>query len=227
MGVKPDGIVGHSTGEMGCAYADGCLTAEQTMKLAYHRGATILAGGLDWGAMAAIGLSWEEVKARLPEGLTAACHNAAESVTVSGEKSLVDAFVEKLAAEGIFARSVNSAGVPFHSPAMQTIKPALAKAFGSVITDGGKPRSPRWVSSSIAEAEWDDELAETSSAEYHVNNTMSPVLFHEALSKVRRRRRLKPSRSRRTRSSSSWRRTRSCRRCSSARYPTTARRWAS
>jgi len=40
MGVQPDGIIGHSTGEMACAYADGCLTLEQTMKLAYWRGAS-------------------------------------------------------------------------------------------------------------------------------------------------------------------------------------------
>lgn len=38
----PDGILGHSTGEMGCGYADGALTREQTMKLAYHRGTTIM-----------------------------------------------------------------------------------------------------------------------------------------------------------------------------------------
>jgi hypothetical protein len=30
------------SGEMGCGYADGALTAEQTMKLAYHRGTSIM-----------------------------------------------------------------------------------------------------------------------------------------------------------------------------------------
>lgn len=41
-GVTPDGIIGHSTGEMGCGYADGGITREQTMRLAYHRGTTMM-----------------------------------------------------------------------------------------------------------------------------------------------------------------------------------------
>ena len=36
--IKPDGIVGHSVGELGCAYADGCLTADETVLAAYWRG---------------------------------------------------------------------------------------------------------------------------------------------------------------------------------------------
>ena len=35
IGIKPDGIVGHSLGEVGCGYADGCLTAEGAVLAAY------------------------------------------------------------------------------------------------------------------------------------------------------------------------------------------------
>ena len=45
-------------------------------------------------------------------------------------------------------------------------------------------RTPRWVSSSIPEDRWDSELAKYSSADYHVNNLVSPVLFQEALQHV-------------------------------------------
>lgn len=38
VGITPDGIVGHSVGEVGCAYADGCFTAEQTILAAFSRG---------------------------------------------------------------------------------------------------------------------------------------------------------------------------------------------
>jgi fatty acid synthase len=69
LGVEPDGIVGHSTGEMCCGYADGCLTREQTMLLAYYRGHTIINSDLSGtGAMAAIGLTWDETKKRMPAG---------------------------------------------------------------------------------------------------------------------------------------------------------------
>lgn len=62
LGIKPDGIVGHSVGELGCAYADGCFTAEQTVLCAYWRGRSILDSKLKTGMMAAVGLSWEDTK---------------------------------------------------------------------------------------------------------------------------------------------------------------------
>lgn len=45
-------------------------------------------------------------------------------------------------------------------------------------------RSSRWISTSIPQSEWESPLAMYSSADYHVNNLVSPVLFHEGLSMV-------------------------------------------
>lgn len=47
-----------------------------------------------------------------------------------------------------------------------------------------KTRSSQWISSSVPESEWSTPLAEKNSAEYYVNNTLSPVLFHEAVRKI-------------------------------------------
>lgn len=47
-----------------------------------------------------------------------------------------------------------------------------------------KPRTARWISTSIPQADWESPLALYSSAEYHVNNLVSPVLFQEGLSLV-------------------------------------------
>jgi len=47
-----------------------------------------------------------------------------------------------------------------------------------------RARSDRWISSSIAESDWSKELAQYSSADYFVNNLVSPVLFHEATKHV-------------------------------------------
>jgi fatty acid synthase len=55
VGIHPDGILGHSVGELGCAYADGAFTAEQTVLAAYWRGRCILESKLPHGAMAAVG----------------------------------------------------------------------------------------------------------------------------------------------------------------------------
>jgi acyl transferase domain-containing protein len=35
-GIKPDALIGISTGELTCAYIDGVVTAEQVMQVAYH-----------------------------------------------------------------------------------------------------------------------------------------------------------------------------------------------
>jgi fatty acid synthase len=60
LGMVPDGMVGHSVGELGCAYADGCFTLEQTVLAAYWRGRSIIETKLIKGQMAAVGLTWEE-----------------------------------------------------------------------------------------------------------------------------------------------------------------------
>jgi fatty acid synthase len=55
LGIKPQGILGHSVGELGCAYADGCLTAEETVLAAYWRGRCVAEAKLPPGGMAAVG----------------------------------------------------------------------------------------------------------------------------------------------------------------------------
>ncbi|XP_050680853.1 fatty acid synthase-like isoform X2 [Leptidea sinapis] len=183
VGVKPAGIVGHSVGEIGCAYADETLSREQAVLAAYWRGRSIVDAKLAAGAMAAVGLSWEECAARCPPDVVPACHNAADSVTVSGPTDSVAAFVAALDAEGVFARRVNSSGVAFHSKYIAAAAPLLRRSLERVIPEP-KPRSERWVSSSLPRDQWGSKLAKLSDAAYHVNNLLSPVRFAEALDAV-------------------------------------------
>lgn len=183
VGITPDGIVGHSVGELGCAYADGCFTAEQTVLAAYARGRAILESKLPPGAMAAVGLSWEECKARCPSDVFPACHNAKDSVSISGPVSSIQKFVEQLKSEGIFAKEVKSSGQAFHSKYIAEAGPKLKSFLEKIITTP-KPRTDRWVSSSIPERDWNKSVAQTSSVEYHVNNLLSPVLFQEAIAHI-------------------------------------------
>lgn len=41
-------------------------------------------------------------------------------------------------------------------------------------------RTEKWISSSVPKDQWDQEKNQLSSAEYHTNNLLSPVLFEEA-----------------------------------------------
>ncbi|XP_038206276.1 fatty acid synthase-like [Zerene cesonia] len=182
-GVEPDGIVGHSVGEIGCAYADGTLTGEQAVLAAYWRGRSIVDAKLPPGAMAAVGLSWEQAAARCPPDVVPACHNAADSVTVSGPVESVEKLVSELSGAGVFARRVNSSGVAFHSKYIASAAPLLRRSLERVIPQP-KPRSARWVSSSLPRDQWGSDIAKLSDAAYHVNNLLSPVRFAEALREV-------------------------------------------
>lgn len=180
VGLQPDGIIGHSLGEVACGYADGCLSQEEAVLSAYWRGQCIKDAHLPSGAMAAVGLSWEECKQRCPPGIVPACHNSVDTVTISGPLAPMAEFVQQLKQEGVFAKEVRTGGLAFHSYFMDAIAPTLLEQLKKVIREP-RPRSARWLSTSIPEAEWQGSLARTSSAEYNVNNLVSPVLFQEAL----------------------------------------------
>ncbi|KAF6215593.1 hypothetical protein GE061_010349 [Apolygus lucorum] len=138
LGVSPDGILGHSAGELACAYADGGFTPEETVLAAHSRGLAIKSCNVKGGAMAAIaGLTWEQVKAKLPANVYAACHNSKDSVTISGKEEDVQAVVKKFEAEGITARSVNSSGIAFHSPYVALASPALVDSIKKVSVKSG------------------------------------------------------------------------------------------
>uniref|UniRef100_A0A1I8NSS5 Fatty acid synthase n=1 Tax=Stomoxys calcitrans TaxID=35570 RepID=A0A1I8NSS5_STOCA len=183
LGIKPDGIMGHSVGELGCAYADGCFTPEQTVLAAYWRGKSIQETKLAAGKMAAIGLDWEEAHKRMPSDCFPVCHNSVDNCTISGPEKSIDALVEKLSAEGIFAKAVKSSGYAFHSKYIADAGPKLRKSLEKIIPNA-KNRTPRWVSTSIPEAAWNTPVAKQSSAAYHVNNLLSPVLFYEGLQHI-------------------------------------------
>ncbi|XP_030317388.1 fatty acid synthase [Calypte anna] len=182
-GLQPDGILGHSVGELACGYADNCLSHEEAILAAYWRGRCVKEAKLPPGGMAAVGLTWEECKQQCPPNVVPACHNSEDTVTISGPLATVSEFVAKLKKAGVFAKEVRSAGVAFHSHYMASIAPVLLSALKKVIPHP-KPRSARWISTSIPESQWQSDLAKYSSAEYHVNNLVSPVLFHEGLKHI-------------------------------------------
>ena len=183
LNIVPDGIVGHSVGELGCAYADGVFDPEQMLLAAYWRGKCVADAKLPRGLMAAVGLSWEEAERRCPKGVVPACHNSADSVTISGEYDATLKFLNELRAENVFAREVKSSDISFHSYYMEAIAPTILDKLKKVIP---KPRlrSSKWISSSVPESRWDEDLARYSAPAYYVNNLTSPVLFQEAIQHV-------------------------------------------
>ncbi|XP_063541437.1 fatty acid synthase-like isoform X1 [Cydia strobilella] len=179
LGIEPDHIIGHSVGELGCAYADGCFTAEQMILAAYYRGKASVETPFIKGSMAAVGLGYKQMKTMCPHEIEVACRNGPESSTISGPADAMKEFVGKLTAKGIFAKEVPCSNIAYHSRYIAEAGPTLLKYLKKVIPDP-KPRSEKWVSTSVPQQFWNDKKAEFSSAEYHTNNLLSPVLFEEA-----------------------------------------------
>ncbi|OXU23005.1 hypothetical protein TSAR_015483 [Trichomalopsis sarcophagae] len=178
VGIEPDNIIGHSVGELGCAYADGCFTAEQMILAAYSRGMASIETKIIQGSMAAVGLGYNEIKSMCPPDIEVACHNAADSATISGPAESLKAFVAKLQANNIFAKEVNCSNIPYHSRYIAPAGPKLLAYLQKVIPEP-KPRSSKWVSTSVPRSKWDTAAARLCSAEYHTNNLLSSVLFEE------------------------------------------------
>src|SRR6185369_9033164 len=74
LDITPDGIIGHSFGEIACAYADGCLTTREAILTAYFRGVvTENNPQLKKGLMAVVGLSRDKAIDLCPKGISIAC----------------------------------------------------------------------------------------------------------------------------------------------------------
>ncbi|CAH2051828.1 unnamed protein product, partial [Iphiclides podalirius] len=171
-------ILRHSVGELGCAYADGCFTAEEMILAAYYRGLVSVQTPFIRGSMAAVGIGYQQVLKMCPPEIEVACHNGPDSSTISGPANVMREFVAELTSKQIFAKEVPCSNIAYHSRYIAEAGPELLKYLKEVIKSP-KPRSERWLSTSVPQGKWNEPSAKYSSAEYHTNNLLNSVLFEE------------------------------------------------
>ena len=92
----------------------------------------VTGSGFEKFAMAAVGMNWVEAIKTCPEDVYPACHNSETSVTISGKKEKVDAFVDSLQKQGKFAKGVKSCGIAFHSPFVAAASETLREKLKEV-----------------------------------------------------------------------------------------------
>ncbi|KAL7049985.1 hypothetical protein ACKWTF_003930 [Chironomus riparius] len=178
VGLEPDYIIGHSFGELGCAYADNCLTDEEMILASYSRGLASIENKTVFGSMAAVGVGHKELKSMLDDGIQIACHNSSDSCTISGPAELVAEFVKKLKMQNIFAKEVQCSNIAYHSSYISNLGPTLLNTLKPII-QMPKQRSEKWISTSVPKSEWNSLECRYSSGQYHTNNLLNPVLFEE------------------------------------------------
>ncbi|RAK85213.1 polyketide synthase [Aspergillus costaricaensis CBS 115574] len=141
-GVSPETVVGHSSGEIGAAYATGGIDARQAIFAAYFRGAVVAEVSAE-GSMVAVGLGKEQAQAIVEEcGLTdsaiVACANSPESTTVSGDADAIDSLLRVFQKRDIWARKLMTGGTAYHSHHMKAVGPryeALLERYWSMTDD--------------------------------------------------------------------------------------------
>ncbi|KAK3988255.1 hypothetical protein QBC44DRAFT_398459 [Cladorrhinum sp. PSN332] len=169
-GIGFAAVVGHSSGEIGAAFAAGALSAEDAIRIAYYRGLhSRLAGGADGvkGAMLAVGTSLEDAEELCNDEYfagrvkVAAC-NSASSMTISGDEDAIDEMVDIFEDENKF-------------PYLDSMSPFPTAATGS-------GSGCIWVSS--VHLDYPLKEGTTVDAQYWVDNLLSPVLFKQAIERA-------------------------------------------
>lgn len=201
-GVNPSAVVGHSSGEIAAAYATGALTAKEAIVTSWRRGTAAKTQSRP-GAMAAVGLGWDDVRPFLssstPDTATnghatdnganghatdgphvvVACENSHKSITLSGDAAKVQSTLARIqqAHPDIVARLLK-VDKAYHSHHMREIGAEYHAAIRDEIV-GKLPQKPFF--SSVTGKKEDGLLLD---AKYWQRNLESPVLFKSAVSEI-------------------------------------------
>ncbi|KAI8628041.1 polyketide synthase [Xylariaceae sp. FL1651] len=193
-GVSAQAVAGHSSGEIAAAYSVGAISRESAWKIAYWRGymsAKLVRSdsGLKT-TMAAVGLDFEKALDAIEKvnktgfqnvgKLTIACMNSKDSQTISGDAAQIDALVEMLKSDKIFARKL-TVELAYHSKYMEPMSAEYTKSLGDIqpgswTSDSPKPKFFSSTYGSIIDS------SKLRDAAYWTKNLVSPVRFYESIS---------------------------------------------
>lgn len=94
--IFPDNVIGHSVGELCCAYADGCLTTKETILFAYHLGLACTESQSATVKMVEVGIGYQDLNKICPNDIEIAYHNGPSNCIISGSTKSIDSFVTNL-----------------------------------------------------------------------------------------------------------------------------------
>ena len=177
--IAPRAVIGHSSGEIAAAYCKGAFGKETALKAAYLRGTLSQKIQTD-GTMAAVGLGPEKANeyiSQIESGkVTVACINSPSSVTLSGDRVAIEEVVEKIAADGIFARQL-AVKTAYHSHHMSAIAEEYLQSIGPIEFLPEKKEKITMISSVTGRPVEISALG----GEYWVSNLVNPVNFSGAV----------------------------------------------
>lgn len=136
-GIEPEGMIGHSIGEYVAACLAGVMNLEDALSLVAARGQ--LMQGLPSGDMLAVFAAPEAISNYLDGSVSLAAVNGPEFCTVSGTCEQIRALTQRLDADGIEYRKLETSHA-FHSAMMEPILDDFTSRVESVALHApGKP----------------------------------------------------------------------------------------
>ncbi|RAL03665.1 uncharacterized protein BO80DRAFT_400692 [Aspergillus ibericus CBS 121593] len=189
-GVTFNAVVGHSSGEIGAAYAAGFFSAHDAIRIAYYRGLYArLAGNSSTGqkgSMMAVGTSLEDAQDLIQLGafkgrLAVAAHNSSASVTLSGDADAVILAKKVFDEEKKFARLLK-VDTAYHSPHMLPCGDPYVHALQScgIVVNQERSTTCSWFSS-VTPNEQAMQPEDNLQAIYWRDNMTNSVLFCDAV----------------------------------------------
>ncbi|EME40768.1 hybrid polyketide synthetase [Dothistroma septosporum NZE10] len=185
-GVRFSAVVGHSSGEIACAYVSGFLSATDAVRVAYYRGKFApLAKG---GAMVAAGTDTLDALdlcslPKLKGRAQLAADNSSASVTISGDADAIDLVEIIMKDESKFARKLK-VDTAYHSHHMRVCSDPYLEALNKcdIIISRPSLDAPRWHSSVVrGNCQVTSAMSASLKGPYWRDNMLHPVLFAPAL----------------------------------------------
>ena len=181
INIKPQMVLGHSSGEIAAAYACGILSHDVALRVSYCRSfIPNMCRRLvpTKGAMLSVGLGEAEISdliADLRRGLiSVACVNSPHSTTVSGDEAAILEIEQKLNTLGVFNRRLK-VDTAYHSHHMHMVAQQYSSSLGAIFSQS--PREGVTFMSSVSAKEKLQDFG----AAYWVENLVSKVRFCDAL----------------------------------------------
>lgn len=124
-GIEPEAMIGHSIGEFAAAYLSGVLSLEDAVELVATR-ARLIQSKAKPGAMLAVPLGEEELRAMLPEGVSLGAINGVKLCVASGEEAGIAELETRLGKSGVSCHRLRSTHA-YHSKMMEPlVEPLMA-----------------------------------------------------------------------------------------------------
>lgn len=176
-GIEPAVVTGHSVGEVAATYVAGVYSLRDALTISFHR-ASLQAGLVGRGAMAAVGLPAVALRAHLVPGAEVAAVNSTSATTLSGDPDAVAAVAEQVRATGVPVQALR-VEVAFHSHHVDEIREPLLAALRGI-----RPQQTRipLVSTVTGDLVSGNEL----DSGYWWRNVRQPVQFAAAFGEVLR-----------------------------------------